>query len=422
MIDLDVSIEYKGQMIFVGKITGTNYIDATFAYDKEYLDDENTSAISISLPLRKESFSPKETKSFFSSLLPEGFVKGAVANYLHVDEDDYLSMLSILGKECIGAIKISDTGEKGLDQKFSYKKLTKADIKKIAIEGVKKSSDYVVASRMSLAGASAKVGLYYDEKKAKWYLPCDGAPSSHIVKQSHVRYEDIVINEQLCLLTAKRLGIKTAQSIIIDSDEKKLLFASRRFDRAIDESCKSVDGLLVPRRLHQEDFAQALGISSENKYEKMNDRYLPLMFDVIKKYSFAPIEDALLLWDMLIFNYLIGNTDCHLKNFSLTYTDSLKSPRLSPAYDVISTVIYKEISREMSFAINDKRDIGKITRDDFTSQSKIVGIGKTVALEHFDRLSNNFESALNASVKELTSLGFKDAKTIKNRIIKERKK
>lgn len=53
---------------------------------------------------------------------------------------------------------------------------------------------------MSQTGASGKVGLYYDEEK--WYLPIGEAPSTHIVKQSHVRLKRIVANEQLCLLTA----------------------------------------------------------------------------------------------------------------------------------------------------------------------------------------------------------------------------
>lgn len=81
-----------------------------------------------------------------------------------------------------------------------------------------------------------------------------------------------MVNEQLCLLTAKRLGIEIPESFILECGERKaddsILFATKRFDRCTDEISKNVDGLIVPHRLHQEDFAQALGIKSSLKYEK----------------------------------------------------------------------------------------------------------------------------------------------------------
>ena len=73
----------------------------------------------------------------------------------------------------------------------------------------------------------------------------------------------------------------------------------------------------VPRRLHQEDFAQALGIAAFNKYEKNNEGYLKQLFDVLRVHSADPMTDSLKLWDICVFNYLIGNTDNHIKNLSL---------------------------------------------------------------------------------------------------------
>jgi len=81
--------------------------------------------------------------------------------------------------------------------------------------------------------AYGKVGLYYDEKEEKWYLPIGEAPSTHIVKQSHVRLKKIVANEQMCLLTAKYLGIEIPESFIVTTggDDETVLFATKRYDR-----------------------------------------------------------------------------------------------------------------------------------------------------------------------------------------------
>ena len=89
------------------------------------------------------------------------------------------------------------------------------EVKRLAQEGATESAELVTKAHLSLTGASGKVGLYYDNEKDEWYLPYGDAPSTHIVKQSHVRLKNIVANEQLCLLTAKKLGIEVPESFIV---------------------------------------------------------------------------------------------------------------------------------------------------------------------------------------------------------------
>ena len=107
MDSLNVFIEINGTMNKVGTLSGTNYQDACFTYDEVYLKTAGARGISINLPLQNESFDPKTTKSYFESLLPEGFSRRAVANWAKLPEDDYISLLEFLGKECIGAIQIT---------------------------------------------------------------------------------------------------------------------------------------------------------------------------------------------------------------------------------------------------------------------------------------------------------------------------
>ncbi|MBQ9180040.1 MAG: HipA domain-containing protein, partial [Firmicutes bacterium] len=359
MKTLNISIEINGEQIPVGAITGLDSNDAVFSYDTNYIA-EGYQPISISLPLQEKPFTAYETKNFFEGLLPEGFARKTVSEWLHAPEDDYLVILRALGEECLGAIRVFDEKEKT----SGYKQLELEEVKALAREGISKSTDILVKSHLSLTGASGKVGLYYDEENDLWYMPKGLAPSTHIVKQSHIRLDNIVTNEQLAMTTAKGLGIDVPTSFIINTGKGKdedVLFATKRYDRIIPTQPSLTDGLPTPRRLHQEDFAQTLGIPAERKYEQEGQNYLKRIFQLIRNYSSDPISDQLKMWDLLIFDYLIGNTDNHIKNISLLYSADMRNIRLAPAYDILSTCIYKESSRYMAIGIAGMFDIDQIS-------------------------------------------------------------
>lgn len=418
MIHLQVYIEVMGTNRIAGHISGQTLGTACFRYDESYLDDKNNIAISLSLPLEEKEFSPAQTKNFFEGLLPEGFTRRCVAQWLHADEDDYISILAGLGKECLGAIKIVDQNED--EEQPDYKYLNKEQVTSLAMEGATKSADIVTKSHLSLTGASGKVGLYYDSANDVWYQPIGSAPSTHIVKQSHVRLDKIVTNEQLCLLTAKNMGIEVPDSFIINSlqdGSDTLLFATKRYDRKVTKDSKILNGLLVPSRLHQEDFAQALGVASINKYEKTGDEYLKRVFELVLKFSANPIEDQLKLWDICIFNYLIGNTDNHIKNLSLLYSEDMRKVRLAPAYDIVSTVIYEGSTENMALSIGGEYNISVINRESFEAEADKIGLGRGIALKHFDKMSNKFENALTTSAVQLAETGFVDANNLAEKIL-----
>ncbi len=422
MIHLQVYIEVMGTNRIAGHISGQTLSTACFRYDESYLDDKNNVAISLSLPLEEKEFSPAQTKNFFEGLLPEGFTRRCVAQWLHADEDDYISILAGLGKECLGAIKIVDQNED--EEQPDYKYLNKEQVTSLAMEGATKSADIVTKSHLSLTGASGKVGLYYDAANDVWYQPIGSAPSTHIVKQSHVRLDKIVTNEQLCLLTAKNMGIEVPDSFIINSlqdGSDTLLFATKRYDRKITKDSKILNGLLVPSRLHQEDFAQALGVASINKYEKTGDEYLKRVFELVLKFSANPIEDQLKLWDICIFNYLIGNTDNHIKNLSLLYSEDMRKVRLAPAYDIVSTVIYEGSTENMALSIGGEYNISVINRESFEAEADKVGLGRGIALKHFDKMRNKFENALTTSAVQLAETGFVDANNLAEKILNRMK-
>lgn len=327
--------------------------------------------------------------------------------------------LAGLGRECLGTIKILDETEKVIEPE--YRELSSEEVYALASEGATELAKLVTKTHLSLTGASEKVGLYYDEKEEKWYLPIGEAPSTHIVKQSHVRLKKIVANEQLCLLTAKYLGIDIPESFIVttDGNEENVLFVTKRYDRKFVNDDRTLSGMLVPRRLHQEDFSQALGIAASNKYEKNNKGYMKMLFDVIRSYSADPMEDSLRLWDICVFNYLIGNTDNHIKNLSLLYSEDLKSIRLAPAYDIVSTMIYESSTENMALSIDGVYNINEITRESFEKATVQMRIGTKMAMKRFDAMVNGFSDAMNRAKAELKQQGFEQVEQIYKQIMKK---
>lgn len=94
---LTVLIEINGAMTKVGSITGTDYKNAVFAYDELYIADKthrSNRAISISLPLSHKPFSAESTRNYFEGLLPKGFARKSIADSMHSDPDDYISILN----------------------------------------------------------------------------------------------------------------------------------------------------------------------------------------------------------------------------------------------------------------------------------------------------------------------------------------
>ncbi len=420
MRNLIVQIEQNGSCRYVGNIVETTFGEACFSYAAEYLSAPGSRPISVSLPLEEKMFDAMRTKNFFEGLLPEGFTRRCVAEWMHADETDYLSILSGLGRECLGAIRIINETESVPDSE--YRKLSASEVKKLAREGATESAELVTKAHLSLTGASGKVGLYYDECTGQWYLPIGDAPSTHIVKQSHVRLKKIVANEQLCLLTAKNLGIEIPESFIVTTEspeEEDVLFATKRYDRKFSADSRHLDGLAVPYRLHQEDFSQALGIAASEKYEKNNDGYLKKIADVIRNYSSSPLEDLLKLWDICVFHYLVGNTDNHIKNLSLLYSEDLKKLRLAPAYDIVSTVIYESCTENMALSLGGAYRIYDITRDSFKKEAERIGLGTEIALRRFDLLVSAFKKALETAAEELDHAGFSGTSEI-SRLICEK--
>ena len=118
------------------------------------------------------------------------------------------------------------------------------------------------------------------------------------------------------------------------------------------------------------------------------------------------MTEQLKLWDICVFNYLIGNTDNHIKNLSLLYDEDLKTVRLAPAYDIISTVVYENSMEDMALCIGEKYHIYDIDRSSFEQEAERIGLGRKMAMNRFDVLVDRFETALKEARNELIDQGF----------------
>ena len=140
------------------------------------------------------------------------------------------------------------------------------------------------------------------------------------------------------------------------------------------------------------------------------------MFALISNLSSNPIEDTRELWRRIVFNYLIGNTDSHIKNYSLVYDSNLNRIRLAPAYDIVCTTAYNT-GKDMSMYIGSKLSINEIDKSCFEEAAREAGLGKNMATREYEEMLTGFENALSEATSLVKSLGYKEADTIKKQIL-----
>ncbi len=165
------------------------------------------------------------------------------------------------------------------------------------------------------------------------------------------------------------------------------------------------DGRVV--RLHQEDFCQALGLSSAYKYEHNLGPGLARCRNLILDHSEKPGADARDFLDAVMFNLIVGNGDAHAKNFSFLYTQ--KGIRLAPLYDLLSTVFYPELSLGMAMSIDGQFRFAAVTRQNLESGAKAMGLGRSFLTRRLDRLRDKLPGAADRAAAGLLGQGLDDA-------------
>jgi serine/threonine-protein kinase HipA len=263
--------------------------------------------------------------NYFRNLLPEGALRKIVERRLGTSAIPEYAMLLRLGENLPGAVRvISD----------------ELDLHPLEA-GERQRRDVNDPFRFALTGVQPKLAL--SEVHDRLTMPVEGATGHWIAKFGNTAFQRLVDNELAMLDWAQRCGLDVPEHRVVraseiedipadfDADQDVLII--RRFDREGD------------RRIHQEDFAQVFDIPPEHRYAwevvELGWSHYGSIGAVI--HALCGEDDFRQYMRRLAFMVLSGNADAHLKNWSLLYPDGV-SPRLAPAYDLVSTVVYPSIA------------------------------------------------------------------------------
>ena len=404
MNKLNVFYEEK----LVGALTRDRELVYSFSYSDEWLRDEEAFQLSLAMPLQKEAFGNKVTLSFFENLLPEGEARDSLEKSQGI-KGPY-DLLKKFGKDCAGAIIVSDEKKSPFDQKH----IKTAQRKEVKIEmneiykafDEKRSVAEVIAHQnpgyLSIAGAQDKFSAIY--RDGEFSLPKDGLPTTHIVKVPIYRsgVKESVYNEYYCMKLAELVGLRVPKCFVLDH-KKHPLYITERYDRKIGKHVK---------RIHQQDFCQAQGIVSEQKYEvkggpTLKDNYQLIKSNVTISKRSKALFDYL---DWICFNLLIGNNDSHSKNLSFLLNEG--KIEFAPFYDLKCMAIYPKLEKNFSFMIGDRADASKIGKKQLEMVDRRLGLKQGTmslrALRISDKLLKNKDELAGKVVDE-----FPNAKIVK---------
>jgi serine/threonine-protein kinase HipA len=347
----------------------------SFQYLPKWLESKNAKPLSQSLPLRTEPFDDKISKPFFAGLLPEGDKRAAVANILRVSSKNDFALLDGIGGECAGALILLEPGQTPPVEAHARDSIEwlKEDQLIAVLEKLPKRPLLAgeAGLRLSLAGAQEKLPVVAREALGKdglnhfeIGLPKNNIPSSYILKPEISGVDGSVYNEAFCLALARELKLDAATAKIGRIKDKTYLLVER-YDRFLD------GGQL--RRLHQEDFCQALGVVPELKYQHEGGPNIADGFALVRKVTTPSAPNLLRLLDYIIFNCLVGNNDAHAKNFSLLCSQG--GIQLAPLYDVLSTAVYPDLSDSMAMKIGSKYRFAELHKRHWVQMAEEAQLG-----------------------------------------------
>ena len=327
-------------VFFEQRLVGTIAVDKegpSFTYDADWIKLRGAFPISITMPLQSARIAPEVFLPWAANLLPENEQLATLGQLLGMAASDVIGLLSAIGRDTAGALSIGQPGRTGSVQ---WRPLRSPEELERVIDELPQKP-FLVGDEgvsMSLAGAQTKVGVALDAE-GHICIPMNGSPSTHILKPDAPRLRGGVQNEAFCLQLAKRIGIATSQVTTGKAGNRTYLLV-KRYDRT------EVDGRW--RRLHQEDFCQALCKPPSAKYEAnqtgIRGPTLKDMFDVTRRHMTT--IDILRLLDMVVLNAIACNTDAHAKNYSILIRGN--GATLAPIYDVMCGEVWENVTKNLA--------------------------------------------------------------------------
>ena len=355
-----------------------------FDYADDYRQRPDATPLSLSMPTQVRSHPDHVITPWLWGLLPDNdAVLARWARQFQVSAASPFSLLATqIGEDCAGAVRFPpDQVDRVLTRPGGVTWLTEDEVAARLRDLKEDSTAWLGRSftgQFSLAGAQAKTALLF--RDGRWGVPSGATATTHILKPAVSGFDDHDLNEHLCLDAARRVGLLAVRTRVGRFGDETAIVVDR-YDRAD----KAGDTL----RVHQEDLCQALGLPPSKKYENQ-DGPGPAQIAALLRRVMPPREADLAVSrfaDALIWNWLIGGTDAHAKNYSLLLAD--KQVRLAPMYDVASALPYGTHEKKLRLAMK----IGGDYRV-FPERNTWPGAAKDLGLK---------ADALVARVRELTA-------------------
>ena len=358
-----------------------------FSYVEDWQSDRAAVPLSLSMPMATWRHGNEAVSPYMWGLLPDSEATLAAIGKRHgVSARSAFALLAHIGEDLQGAVQmvppdhLQSLREREGTTRLSQDTLAAGFIELMRNPGATRFSNE--GGQFSLAGAQPKMALY--RVNGRWYVPRGRTPSTHILKPPIPNLPGQVENEAFCLRLAPRLDLP-APHIWVERFGDLPVVVIERYDRLrldgkrklpIDRSGGEV------RRVHQEDCCQALKRMPQVKYQAEGG---PGINDIMTLLSGSakPSEDRDRFMRAQAYNFVIGGSDAHGKNYGLLLAAKGRF-RLAPLYDVISSLPYVTQAKDAKLAMS----IDKLYRFDqiqprhWEAQARAAGYSADRMLAH----------------------------------------
>lgn len=294
-----------------------------------------------------------------SNLLPEGTLRGWMAQSLKVHEDNEFPLMAHMGGSLPGGI-IASPITAGQLPAWALDHREQVEAVQVDVEHQER--------KFSLAGVQMKFSSVRNQD-GRFNIGTDANQDSWIIKTPSTIHKYVPFNEFTAMRLAQAVGVDIPEIKLVELSkldnlpdiqlpQEQTAYAIKRFDRD--------NG----KRIHSEDFAQIFQVYSHEKYKKYNYEQIA---DALYSYSYQGLKDVQQMARRLLANILLANGDAHLKNWSVIYSHA-QQPMLSPAYDIVSTLPY--VKNETDFALNMTKNKNwyQVSMASFEAWSSRVGV------------------------------------------------
>lgn len=248
----------------------------------------------------------------------------------------------------------------------------------------------IIRDQTSLTGVQPKLSLHLAEHEGSKRLTIVGLWGGYICKPQTPQYEMLPEVEDVTMHLAETAHIEVVPHTLMRMADDTLCYLTRRIDRASSGE-----------KIAMEDMCQLTERQTEHKYKSSYER----IGKAVLKHSSLPKMDVINFFELVLFCWLTGNNDMHLKNFSLYEVSDMI--RLTPAYDLLNAaIINPKDDEELALTLNGKKK--RIQRDDFIKSAATLGIDRVIVerlIKKYQKLLPKFEtviqnSFLSAELKE----------------------